>query len=97
MTIDIAKLAEVGFSTGRHYLSVAGIIVAMEGDKCRDAEIPEHVLPLISEDELEHATIGGKPAKEFSRSMIRFFRGDCWTERMLHWAADKINNEQAKP
>lgn len=85
------KLAEVGCSTGRNYLSVAGIVVAMEGDKCRDSEIPERVLPSIPEDELEKGSIGGKPIKDMPRNVVRFFRGDNWTEEMLRWAADQIN------
>lgn len=34
-----AKL-EVGLACGRNYLSVNGFVVAMEGDLCRDAELP---------------------------------------------------------
>ena len=84
-------LAEVKFSCGRSYLSVAGIAVAMEGDRCRDSGMPEGVLPPIPPEELEHATIGDKRAKDLPIEMVRFFRGDNWTEQMLQWAADKIN------
>jgi hypothetical protein len=31
---------EVGLACGRNYLSVNGYVVAMEGDLCRDSEIP---------------------------------------------------------
>jgi hypothetical protein len=33
-----------GFSCGRHYLKVAGYVVAMEGDTCRDGPIVSEVL-----------------------------------------------------
>lgn len=32
-------LVDWGFSCGRHYLTVAGYIVAMEGDPIRDADV----------------------------------------------------------
>lgn len=83
-------LAEVKFSCGRHYLSVAGIAVALEGDRCR-GKLPEEVLPPIPPEELEHATIGGKPAKDMPVDLVRFFRGDNWTEKMLRYTADRIN------
>ena len=34
-------LAYVGLACGRQYLKVAGMIVAIEGDICRDPMIPE--------------------------------------------------------
>jgi len=85
------KIAEVLFSCGRSYLSVAGIAVAMEGDKCRDSNIPESILPEIEESELASATIGGKPVKDVPIKVTRWFRGDCWTEKMMEYVADKIN------
>lgn len=88
-------IAEVRFACGRHYLSVAGIAVAMEGDKCRDSEFPEEVMPPIPEEELEHAMIGDKRAKDLPIEMVRWFRGDCWTEKMLEYAAQKINAAEA--
>lgn len=33
-------VVDTGFSCGRHYLTVNGFVVAMEGDVCRDAELP---------------------------------------------------------
>ncbi len=39
-------IAEVLLDCGRYYLKVAGIVLAMEGDKCRDGNIPESVLPI---------------------------------------------------
>jgi hypothetical protein len=95
----MANLAEVGLSTGRLYLSVAGVIVAMEGDKCRD-NLPEEACTPIPQEELENATIGGNPAKDLPIYMIRFFRGDCWNKKNLTWAADRINavvSGEAKP
>lgn len=88
-------LAEVRLSCGRHYLKVAGVIVAMEGDKCRDSEMPEEILPEIPAAELEHAMIGEHRASDLPIKTVRFFRGDCWTKRMLEWAADKINRATA--
>lgn len=85
-------LAEVRLSTGRQYLTVAGFILAMEGDPCRDSSnIPEDVLPPIPEAELASATIGGKPAKDLPIDMVRWFRGDNWTPEMLEYVAAKIN------
>ena len=84
-------LAVVLFGCGRLYLSVAGIAVAMEGDKCRDSHMPESVLPPIPEEELAQASIGGKPAKDMPLDVVRFFRGDNWNKAMLEWAADRIN------
>lgn len=89
------RLAEVGFSCGRSYLSVAGIAVAMEGDKCRDGDMPEEVYEEIPEFEMAHGTIGGKPVKGMEPALIRFFRGSCWTRKMLEYAA-KVINEKAE-
>jgi len=93
MVEESKKLAEVGFSTGRYFLKVAGIIVAMEGDAYRGMEIPEEFLEPIPQDELETATIGGKPVQDMPVGIVRFFRGDRWTEKMLQFTADKINTE----
>lgn len=87
------SLAEVRLSCGRLYLSVAGIAVAMEGDKCRYSNMPEEVFDPIPEHEMATATIGGKPCKDMPVEVIRFFRGDVWNERMLKWVADRINKK----
>jgi hypothetical protein len=84
-------LAEVILTCGRLCLRVAGIVVAMEGDKCRDGNLPESVLPPIPEEELAHARIGDKLAKDLPIEVVRFFRGDNWTGPMLEYVADKIN------
>jgi hypothetical protein len=84
-------LAEVVLNTGRWHLRVAGWYLATEGDKCRDGNLPEQVLPPISPEELKRATIGGRPAKDLPIDMVRLFRGDCWTEKMLRYVADQIN------
>lgn len=86
--------AEVGFSCGRHYLKVSGIILAMEGDPCRDGGLPEDVYEPIPEAELSSATIGGKPSSEIPLKLVRFFRGDRWTEKMLEYAASRINGQE---
>ena len=85
-------LAEVLFTCGRHYLNVAGIAVAMEGDPCREM-LPEECLEPISKEELENATIGGTPARDLPIGTVRFFRGDKWTKKMLEYAADQINKK----
>lgn len=36
----VRKLVAWGFATGRYYLEVAGITVAVEADPCRDSEMP---------------------------------------------------------
>ncbi len=84
-------LADVRLSCGRHYLQVAGFVLAMEGDPCREAQLPEEVYPEIPEEELAHATIGDKPANELPRDIVRFFRGVRWTPEMLRYVADVIN------
>ena len=88
----MGELAEVRSSCGRYYLSVAGCVVAMEGDKCRDNNLPESVLPPIPPEELEHATIGGKRAKDLPIDVVRFFWGDRWNLGMLEHVASRINN-----
>lgn len=88
-------IAEVRSSCGRRYLRVAGIAAAMEGDPCRDGNMPESVLPPIPPEELDAATIGGKPAKDMPVDEVRCFRGENWTVEMLQYAADKINAEAA--
>lgn len=89
-------LAEVRLSTGRQYLTVAGFVLAMEGDPCRDSSgIPESILPPISEAELARATIGGKPAKDLPIDVVHWFRGDNWTPEMLEYVATKINEAQS--
>ncbi len=84
-------LAEVRLSCGRQYLAVAGIAVAMEGDKCRDSSMPEEIMPQIPPEELERATIGGKRARDMPIEVVRFFRGDNWSPAMLEYVAEKIN------
>ncbi|AMV31305.1 hypothetical protein VN12_04255 [Pirellula sp. SH-Sr6A] len=82
--------AEVKFSTGRHYLSVAGIAVAMEGDACRH-HLPDEAAEPIPQQELENAMIGDKKASELPLDVVRWFRGERWSEKSLQWAADQIN------
>lgn len=89
------EFATVRFYCGRFNLNVAGFTLAMEGDKCRDGDLPEEVLPPIPEEELAVATIGGKPAKDLPISLVRWFRGDCWTEKMLEHVAREINKRVA--
>jgi hypothetical protein len=90
------QLAKVLSSCGRYYLSVAGIAVAMQGDPCRDGDMPESVYPPIPKEELERATIGGEPIKDTPMKVVRFFRGDNWTKEMLEYAAAKINEAAEK-
>jgi hypothetical protein len=82
----VETIAEVVLCMGRFHLRVAGFYLAMEGDLCRDGNIPEGVLPPIPEEELATATIGGQPT-----DVVRFFRGDRWNEAMLQHVADEIN------
>ncbi len=90
------SIAKVLFSCGRHYLSVAGVALAMEGDKCRDGDLPEEVYEPIPEEELNRATIGGKPIRDMPMDVVRFFRGDCWTKKMLEYVAVRINAAAAE-
>ena len=83
-------LAEVKLSCGRLYLSVAGICVAMEGDKCR-AMLPEDACEPIPQDELDAAMIGDKRCSELPIDVVRFFRGDNWSGKSLEYVAAKIN------
>jgi len=84
-------LAEVRVACGRCFLSVAGIAVAMETDPCREISIPEALLEPIPQHELDNAYIGGKAAKDLPIEVVRYFRGDSWTPKMLDYVADKIN------
>jgi hypothetical protein len=84
-------LAAVRTYAGRYYLSVAGIVLAMQGDKCRDSDFPEHVFDPIPAEELARASVGGTPATELPIEVVRFFRGDVWNQKMLEFAANKIN------
>lgn len=84
-------IAEVRFSCGRHYLSVAGICVAVECDPCRESNLPLDVLPPIPEIEMEHGTIGGKPIKELPLELVHSIRGNAWDEKMLKYVCEKIN------
>lgn len=89
------EFATVRLSYGRLHLNVAGFTLAMEGDKCRDGTLPEEVLPPIPEEELAVVTIGDKPAKDLPISIVRWFRGDCWTKTMLEYVANEINKRVA--
>lgn len=84
-------MAAVLLSCGRCYLAVCGFIVAMEGDPCREGELPEAVLPPIPPEELARARIGGRPVSEMPIEVVRFLRGDRWTKEMLGYVADAIN------
>ncbi len=84
-------LAEVRCTCGRNVLFIAGFAVAMEGDRCRDGNLPESVLPEIPREELERAMIGDKRASDVPVELVRFYRGDNWTGAMLEYVADKIN------
>jgi len=88
------ELAAVSSACGRTYLEVAGITLAMEGDICRTSDIPEDIMPPIPQAELENANVGGTPATELSRELIRFFRRDYWTTEMMEYVANKINQKE---
>lgn len=90
MSKENKAIAQVGFSTGRCFLSVGGVIVAMEGDKLRDI-FPEEALQPIPQAELEHASIGDKLASDVPLHVVRFFRTDFWCQKSLRWAAERIN------
>lgn len=90
----MADLAEVCFTCGQAYLSVAGIAVAMEGDACRDGDMPGEVYDPIPAHELEYGTIGGESVNGMDTKVVRFFRGSTWTVKMLQYAADKINGRK---
>ena len=85
-------IAEVFLSCGRHFLSVAGIVVACEGDPCREC-LPDDIAEPIPDDELISSWIGEHKAADLPKAVVRFFRGEKWTPRSLRWAADKINAE----
>ena len=93
MRQDQMTIAKCYCCCGRFVLEVAGIVVAMQGDKCRHDGIPEEFLEPIPQEELDRATIGGKSVKDMPMQLVRFFRGDNWTPEMLRWAADSINKK----
>ena len=84
-------LAYVACCCGRDVLYVAGVAVAMEGDKCRDPSIPYSLCAPIPDEELAAASIGGIPAKDLPIDIVRMFRGERWTPAMLEYVANKIN------
>lgn len=57
-----------GFACGRHYLSVAGIVVAVEGDPCRDSTLgggnwdKEKILIVCNKSEANHDLIAEREA-----------------------------------
>lgn len=77
-------IAKVGLSCGRLYLEVSGIIVAMEGDKCRDSSIPDEYRTPMPESITKDNVL--------SLGMIRFLYGSEWNEKMLEYVADRINS-----
>ncbi len=89
------ELAEVRSSCGRAVLYVAGIAIAMEGDKCRHL-VPEEFAERIPPEELERASIGGLTCKDIPLDVVRFFRGDNWQSTSLEWAAKTINEAMSK-
>lgn len=66
-------IADVRSACGRYYLDVAGIVVAVEGDACRDRDMPPWLYdrrPLFegdrwSKDLLEHAAERINAAAEY--------------------------------
>jgi hypothetical protein len=89
-------LAEVRCCCGRTCLFVAGIVLAMEGDRCRSNDIPEEVLEPVPEEELRSSMAGLSPAMDIPVNFVRFFLGDNWTPRMLQWSANRINESAAE-
>lgn len=85
-------LARVGLACGRQYLEIAGIVVAMEGDKCRH-DLPDEIAEPIPISILERSVIGGKSCIELPLSLVRSIRGENWRPESLEWAAEKINKE----
>ena len=90
-------IAEARFGCGRSYLSVADVVLAMEGDKCRDGDMPNEVYDPIPAHEYETATIGGESINGMDECLIRVFRGSTWTPKMLKFVADKINAATKPP
>lgn len=88
-------IAEVNSYCGRSVLHVAGVAVAMEGDACRH-NLPDEVAEPIPADELEHAMIGDKLAKDLPLDVVRFFRGERWRPASLKWVATVINEAVEK-
>jgi hypothetical protein len=89
--------AEVVLSMGRYHLRVGGFYLATEGDKCRNGNLPEEVLPPIPPEELEKARVGGKPVNDMPINIVRWFRGDNWDERMMRYVAEQINKQVPCP
>ena len=83
-------IAKVRLTCGRLVLFVADIAIAMEGDKCRHG-LPNGIAEPIPSEELEGASIGGKPCKDLPIELVRFFRGEVWRCESLQWAAERIN------
>jgi hypothetical protein len=84
-------IAEVLLSCGRYYLSVAGISLAIEGETCREGNLPDQLYDTVPEEEFANATIGGRPIRNLNPAMVRVFRGSLWNKEMLEYVADRIN------
>jgi hypothetical protein len=89
--------AEIVFSMGRCHLKIGGFYLATEGDKCRDGNLPEELFSPIPQEEIDRATIGGKPAGDISIEIVRWFRGDNWNEHMMRYVAEQINKQVSCP
>lgn len=85
--------AKVILSCGRYVLMVGEFALAMQGDLCRTGNIPESVLPPIPEDELQTASIGGKPIRDMPVEQVRMFRPEYWTKEMLQYVCNALNGE----
>ena len=85
------ELAEVMLCMGCLHLFVAEVVLATEGDKCRDGDLPDEMYDPIPPQELESAWIGDKRAKDLDLKLVRFFCGNTWNEAMLRYVAEKIN------
>lgn len=87
-------LAFVGLACGRQYLKVGGVIVAMEGDVCRDATIPaeccERRVDTIALDSL---TNGRVMDEERFESIKRMCTRDVWNAKSMEWTAKQINSK----
>jgi hypothetical protein len=73
-------------------LRVCGLSLTSTSSPCRDSSVPEEYREKIPEEELSVAVVGGSPAKDLPRDVVRFFRPENWTESGLLWATLTMNS-----
>lgn len=76
------------YSCGRCFLSVGGVAVVMEGDICRDPDIPEDLLHTHT---IQHFNFKGQSTGTYHTERV-------WTRQAIKWVAGQYNEaKDGKP